>query len=155
MKKVEFLFKKYSFTHQNTYNEIIHLICVPTILFSAFGLALSLPMAWGLPKTFILNWAAFIFVFLMIYYVRLSLKVALSMLPILLLCFYGNQFMYQNHTIPLGRISLLLFVGGWVGQLVGHKLEGERPSFFEDLQFLLIGPPWVLWNLLGRLGIKF
>ena len=39
-------------------------------------------------------------------------------------------------------------------QFIGHAVEGKRPSFFKDLQFLLIGPIWLLSNLYRRVGIR-
>ena len=43
----------------------------------------------------------------------------------------------------------------WIGQFIGHKIEGEKPSFFEDLQFLLIGPAWLLGAIYQKLGIRY
>ena len=53
--------------------------------------------------------------------------------------------------LPLGfKAWALIFVVAWIGQFIGHKIEGKKPSFFEDLQFLLIGPAWVANTLMGR-----
>lgn len=49
-------------------------------------------------------------------------------------------------------LYIALFIAAWVGQLYGHKVEGKKPSFFEDLQFLLIGPIWCLDTYLGKLA---
>jgi uncharacterized membrane protein YGL010W len=49
--------------------------------------------------------------------------------------------------MPLFYTSLLIFVVAWVGQFYGHHIEGKKPSFLKDLQFLLIGPAWVLEKL--------
>jgi uncharacterized membrane protein YGL010W len=49
----------------------------------------------------------------------------------------------------------VLFVLAWVGQFIGHRIEGKRPSFFQDLQFLLIGPLWLLADLYRRLGVRY
>ena len=38
----------------------------------------------------------------------------------------------------------MVFVLAWIGQFIGHLIEGKRPSFFKDLQFLLIGPAWLM-----------
>ena len=55
--------------------------------------------------------------------------------------------------IAVGLVAL--FVVGWIIQFVGHKIEGQKPSFFEDLQFLLIGPLWLLSDVYRRLGISY
>ena len=41
---------------------------------------------------------------------------------------------------PLWLTCLAIFVVGWIGQFIGHAIEGKRPSFMKDMQFLLIGP---------------
>ena len=52
-------------------------------------------------------------------------------------------------------IYIGIFVLAWIGQFAGHKIEGEKPSFFEDLQFLLIGPAWLLSFIYNKIGIKY
>ena len=59
-----------------------------------------------------------------------------------------------SHTCPL-KTSLIIFVIAWIGQFIGHKIEGKKPSFFEDIQFLLIGPAWLLSFIYNKLGIKY
>lgn len=59
----------------------------------------------------------------------------------------------------LGRallpVSVIVFVGAWVMQFVGHKIEGKKPSFLEDIQYLWVGPLFVLSRLFGRLGLRW
>jgi len=57
--------------------------------------------------------------------------------------------------VPLWSICVLLFVAAWVGQFIGHAIEGKRPSFFKDVQFLMIGPLWLLADVYRRLGIRY
>ena len=52
-------------------------------------------------------------------------------------------------------IYLLIFIIAWVGQFIGHKIEGQKPSFFEDIQFLLIGPAWIISFIYKKMGIKY
>lgn len=54
---------------------------------------------------------------------------------------------------PIWQFALTLFVLAWAGQFWGHKVEGKKPSFFKDIQFLLIGPAWLLSFLYRRFGI--
>ena len=56
---------------------------------------------------------------------------------------------------PLWLTSLTIFIAAWIGQFIGHALEGKRPSFFKDLQFLLIGPLWLLAAAYRRLGLSY
>ena len=53
------------------------------------------------------------------------------------------------------RLSLGIFVVAWIGQFIGHKIEGKKPSFFQDLQFLLIGPAWLMGFIFRKLHIKY
>ena len=48
-----------------------------------------------------------------------------------------------------------IFIVSWIGQFIGHKIEGVKPSFFEDIQFLLIGPAWLLSFIYNKFGIKY
>jgi uncharacterized membrane protein YGL010W len=56
---------------------------------------------------------------------------------------------------PLWLTSVVIFVVAWIGQFVGHALEGKRPSFFKDLQFLLIGPLWLLATAYRRFSVPY
>jgi uncharacterized membrane protein YGL010W len=47
-------------------------------------------------------------------------------------------------------ISFAIFVVAWIGQFYGHKVEGMKPSFIKDLQFLLIGPLWVIEKIVRK-----
>ncbi|MGZ3240496.1 MAG: Mpo1 family 2-hydroxy fatty acid dioxygenase, partial [Burkholderiaceae bacterium] len=57
-----------------------------------------------------------------------------------------------NWVLPL---SIGVFVIAWIGQFIGHHIEGKKPSFFDDLRFLLIGPLFVLGFLYRRLRITY
>ncbi len=56
---------------------------------------------------------------------------------------------------PVWRSALVVFVVAWIGQFIGHKIEGKKPSFLQDLQFLLIGPVWLLGFIYRNLGIRY
>ena len=57
--------------------------------------------------------------------------------------------------LPLWMIALAVFIAAWMGQFVGHAVEGKRPAFFKDLQFLLIGPAWLMASVYRVLGLKY
>jgi uncharacterized membrane protein YGL010W len=90
---------------------------------------------------FLENWAVPVLILLLIFYLRLSFSTFVRMITFSILCLMGNYFLSQ--VSPLFYSSLAIFVIAWIGQFYGHKLEGKKPSFFKDLQFLLIGPAWV------------
>jgi len=55
-------------------------------------------------------------------------------------------------TLP---VAIAVFVAAWVGQFVGHRIEGRKPSFVEDVRFLLVGPAWLLGDFYRRVGIRY
>ena len=136
------LIAKYSESHLNPRNELIHLICVPAIVFSFLG------MLWCLHPLAALAAA----VLSLIYYVSLSMPMAFGMLLMSSAMLWILELAPQAFILPG---SVAIFVIAWIGQFIGHKIEGKKPSFFDDLRFLLIGPLFVLGVLYRRLNIKY
>ena len=94
----------------------------------------------------LVNWLLPILLLVLIFYFRLSLVMGIKMLLFSAFCIVGNHLIGQQ--VTLWVFSLILFAVGWIGQFYGHHLEGKKPSFIKDLQFLLIGPAWVIQNLI-------
>ncbi|MBL7785401.1 MAG: DUF962 domain-containing protein [Chitinophagales bacterium] len=142
----------YGVSHQNPTNKLIHWICVPTIMFSLLGLLYSIP--FPVEKTMFFNWAG-VFIFLtLLFYLRLSFSIFLGFIFIAGAMLWGNhQLALTGTNLPI--VSVILFVVAWIGQFIGHKIEGKKPSFFEDLQFLLIGPAWLLHFIYKKAGIPY
>jgi len=146
MKTMQQWFDEYSVSHQNEINQKIHFICVPTIYFSIVGLLMSINTTFlqkiiGLNNPLIENWASILAIFLLSFYLRLSFTVFLKMFFFTALSIFINY--YIGSVVNVLYFSMILFVIAWAGQFYGHKVEGKKPSFFKDIQFLLIGPPWV------------
>jgi len=96
-----------------------------------------------------------IFIILVLgYYLRLSKTLALGMLVISLLFAGIIDFISLNSKSILLYLYLGIFTLAWIGQFIGHKFEGEKPAFFKDLQFLLIGPLWLLSYIYNKINIK-
>lgn len=55
----------------------------------------------------------------------------------------------------LWLICTIIFILSWIGQFIGHKIEGKKPSFLDDLKFLMIGPIWLLHFILKKFRIKY
>lgn len=143
-------FSEYAVSHQNETNQLIHYICVPAIFFSIVGLLMSIPSTFissitKLNLPIIENWATIILLISLIFYATLSIGTFIKMLFFGAICIVGNY--YLSNLLPLVYISLFIFVIAWIGQFYGHKIEGKKPSFLKDLQFLLIGPAWVFEKL--------
>ncbi|MBH0065454.1 DUF962 domain-containing protein [Psychrobacter sp. SZ93C1] len=126
---------EYSISHQNLVNKKIHWLCVPTIFVSLLGVGMSLSV-W-----FTLVLSALVLLF----YIRLSTPLFLAMGIFILICLSVMVFLPWGFKVWAG-----IFIVAWIGQFIGHKIEGEKPSFFKDLQFLLIGPAWVANSLMQR-----
>lgn len=138
MRSLESWFAEYSEGHQNRPNKIIHKICVPLIFFTVVGLLLQIPVQLGpirlgeIAIALALGW-----------YSTLGPKPFMIMIGQLVIC-YVLIYLLGAVLHPLWAWLIGIFVVAWIGQFYGHKLEGKRPSFLKDLQFLFIGPLWVL-----------
>jgi len=104
------------------------------------------------------NWATFLIGFAVFYYYRLSPVLSYFMLLVIFFFTYMIVVLEQwgkTGGPTLWLSCLVLFVLAWIGQFIGHKIEGKKPSFFDDLKFLLIGPIWLLHFILIRLKIRY
>jgi uncharacterized membrane protein YGL010W len=158
-RKIDELLAEYGESHQNETNKSIHWICVPLIFFSIVGLLASIPsemvqnyLGEGNPYA---NWAGVVLVLVIIYYVSLSIPLSIGMMLFGVLCLMLANLIVRLNVGPLWMVSLIIFVLAWVGQFFGHKVEGKKPSFFKDVQFLLIGPAWLMHFIYKRLGIPY
>jgi uncharacterized membrane protein YGL010W len=137
MKTLNEWLSAYGESHQNKKNQLIHKVCVPVIFFTIVGFLRMIPVQLGpvgLGEVIILT--------LLCWYLILGAKPLLIMTAQFLTAHFLATPILQ--TAYPGKIFLALFVLAWIGQFIGHKIEGKKPSFFEDLQFLLIGPLWVV-----------
>ena len=141
MRRIDELFSRYGESHRHPTNKALHWICVPAITWSLLGLLWAASPALA---------CAFIAA-AMVFYARLSVPLAVGMLgvtatmilPVVLL---------GARVLP---VSIAVFVLAWIGQFVGHRIEGRKPSFLEDLRFLLVGPAWLLHFVYRRAGVRY
>ena len=147
---------EYGESHRNHANKALHWICVPVIVWCVLGLLLSLPFPGGIRAMHpAANWAGVAVLAALVYYSALSIRLALGVLPLLLAFLWSMGELDHLPGVPLWSICLFLFAMAWIGQFIGHAIEGKRPSFFKDVQFLMIGPLWLLADVYRRLGIRF
>jgi len=147
------LLAEYSADHQHPFNRLMHSICVPLIFVSLVALLWAIPIATVATGAGWLNLGTLALAGITIYYLRLAPRLGLGMLlaafiivPLVALA--------AGLPWPLWLTAVGVFVVGWIGQFIGHYVEGRRPSFFRDLRFLLIGPLWVLAKLYAAIGIR-
>ena len=140
-RNVDRLLERYGEFHRNPANKAIHWVCVPLIVWSVLGVLWSAsPVA-----TYVAVGAA------MVFYLWLSLPLALGMLGVIALMVWPLTMLGSRALI----VSVTVFVLAWIGQFIGHILEGRKPAFLEDVRSLLIGPAWLLADLYRRLGVAY
>jgi uncharacterized membrane protein YGL010W len=155
MRTVEQWLQEYGESHRDATNKTLHWICVPIIVVSLIGLLWSLPTpaSWREISP-LLNWGSLFLAASILYYMMMSVSLALGMalfVALVMLSIVG----LQNLPWPLWSVCIALFVLAWIGQFIGHHYEGKRPSFFKDIQFLLIGPLWLLSFVYRKLRIPY
>lgn len=135
MKNIDALFADYAAYHRNAANKVCHRIGIPMIVFSLLGMLSHLVF---LREPFRLDAAIVLIVVAQIVYFRLHVALAFAMLVPILAMYAGSLF------VPL-TVHIGLFVAGWVFQFYGHAVHEKRnPAFATNLIHLLIGPLWVL-----------
>jgi uncharacterized membrane protein YGL010W len=146
---------EYGASHRNSTNEVLHWICVPAIEWCVVGFLWITPFPFSIhtlhPE---INWATLAVLAAAVYYLFLSPRLGVGALILLLLMLWSVEALSNNAPAPLWTIFTVVFVLAWIGQFIGHAIEGKRPSFFKDVQFLMIGPIWLLSNLYRRVGIR-
>ena len=141
MRRIDALFERYGESHRNATNKAIHWVCVPFITWSV----LAALWAWSPVAAYAGIGLALAF------YAWLSVSVAVGMLG--LAAVMVSPLPLLGGHLPV--VAAAVFVVAWTGQFVGHAIEGRKPSFLEDVQFLLVGPAWLLGFVYRRLGIAY
>lgn len=141
-RNIDILLARYAESHRNHTNEIIHFVCIPLIVLSLLGILWAIHPAVAVATTL-----ASLF-----YYVKLSPQFAAGMGVTSAVMLAILAIMPPYTVLP---VSIAVFVVAWIGQFIGHKIEGKKPSFLEDLRFLLIGPLFVLSFLYRRLNFAY
>lgn len=157
MRKIDLLFAEYSESHRNSTNKLIHWICVPLIFWSILGFISLIPSkSIGFIYIGEISYVSFAAIALVtIFYLRLSFIISLIMFILMIIMesfAYGINIRFKENS---WIVYLSVFVITWIFQFVGHKIEGKKPSFLKDLQFLLVGPIWLLSFILKKLGIRY
>jgi len=91
----------------------------------------------------------------LLFYVRLSAIMTIGMTVVSAFSLYIVKWVNLTYWNEAWMVFISAFVLAWIGQFVGHKIEGKKPSFFEDLKFLLIGPAWLIAFVLKKIGVKY
>ncbi len=141
-RKVDRLLAHYEESHRNPTNELIHFVAIPAIMLSIVGLLFSIH-----------PWVAYGFVSASLVYYAL-LRAPAFLLTMAVLTVLSLALVHAMGGLVL-LISAAMFAVAWVFQFVGHRIEGKKPSFFEDIQYLWVGPLFVLSRLFLKLGMRW
>lgn len=154
MRSVNEWFGNYSKDHRNPTNRLIHWICVPAILWSVLAAlwVIPVPPSIGRPGF----WCGMAMIAAFAFYWKMSKPIGIAMLIVFVVLGLITEGLYRT----IGPTDLLwlaigVFVVAWIGQFIGHIIEGARPSFFTDLAYLLIGPAWLAGKLMRRMNIAY
>jgi len=156
MRSIDSLLEEYGESHQHLVNKAIHWIAVPAIVWTVIALLWSIPFPFDSGIHFMpVNWAVLVLLAAQVYWFRLSLSLGAGLLIYNLFMIQLTVLMPQLTTRPLWQVALAVFIIAWIMQFIGHAIEGKRPSFFRDVQFLLIGPAWLMAFIYRALGIRY
>ena len=158
MTKLDTLFEEYTSSHLNPTNKFIHWIAGPSIVFSLLGMVWAIPMPSFMASFPYINWASLVIAFSLYYYYNLSPILAFAMIivtGIYSFIIVRLEYLEKAGGMALWQICVIIFVVAWIFQFIGHKIEGKKPSFFKDLQFLLIGPIWLLHFIFKKVGLPY
>ena len=156
MRKIDLLLNEYGESHQKPLNKLIHWTAVPVIVWTVVALLWSLPFPFDSgPRTIPVNWATLVLLLAQIYWFRLSPRLGLGLLLYSVFMIQLTALIAHTSTLPMWQLALGIFVAAWILQFIGHAVEGKRPSFFKDVQFLLIGPAWLMAFIYRALGLRY
>ena len=139
-RRIDVLVGQYAESHRHPTNVAVHWVCVPIIVWCTLALM------------FVVHpWLCYAFVAAsLVYYLRLSVPMALVMAA------FTAASVASFFVLPhVGWVALAAFVVTWIAQFIGHQIEGKKPSFLEDLQFLLVGPLFLLVKAFRKAGLAY
>jgi len=149
MKNIRQWLNEYQESHLNPTNKLIHWICIPPIVLAVWGFLRAIPVGTDAVNAATVTGAA-----ALVYYAVLSWRLAIGVAVVFVMLYSVVQWSYDTLGVTAHLWAMAaVFVAAWVGQFIGHNIEGRRPSFFKDLQFLLIGPLWLLADVYRRLDV--
>lgn len=150
MKTITEQLSKYAEYHRDTRNIATHFIGIPMIV-AAVAILLSRPAFSVAGVT--LSVATLLTVAALAYYFLLDVGFGVIMTALMGAALWLGQWSAAQDTATWLGLGVGGFVVGWVFQFVGHYFEGRKPAFVDDLSGLIIGPLFVVAELLFLLGL--
>ena len=150
MRRVQSWLEEYGDSHRHPVNKAIHWVCIPVIMQSVIALCACLPFP---ARSAFWHGGTVLGILALFYYAALSWRLTLGM-GVVLGGLLGGVVVLARLPLPLWSTATGMFLIAWIAQFAGHAIEGKRPSFLRDIQFLLIGPLWILAAIYRRLGLS-
>jgi uncharacterized membrane protein YGL010W len=136
MQTVDALFADYASYHQTKGNKVFHRLGIPMIMLSLIGMLTQVKLFNA--GTIQLDAAMVLIALSSAYYFVIEWRLGIAMIAVSIVFYFVGA--------ALGLwINLTLFILGWIFQFIGHKVyEHKNPAFFRNFVHLLIGPLWIL-----------
>lgn len=144
---------EYSESHRNPTNKLLHWICVPAIMWTVIALLWAIPVPEAMQLHPWLNWATIFVVVAQLFYLTFGFVIFTGMLIMSVVMLVFTAWLEQVAPFALWQIAVAVFIVAWIGQFIGHHIEGKKPSFFKDLLFLLVGPAWEMNYFLRKANV--
>ena len=136
MQDIQTLFADYAAFHQTAGNKLFHRLGIPMIMLSLIGMLTQVPLIDV--ATVRLDLAMILIAAASAYYFVIEWRLAIAMIAI------SIAFYFIAAAIPF-FVNVTLFILGWIFQFIGHKVyEHKNPAFFRNFVHLLVGPLWIL-----------
>lgn len=151
MRTARELLSQYATYHRDRRNIATHFVGIPMIVFSVAELLSRVSIGGpGSPVTA----AVVMWVLTTVFYLSRHVVVGVATsLAVGLAVVAGHPFAQAPLMTWLG-VGVGSFVVGWIIQFVGHYFEGKKPAFVDDLIGLLIGPMFVVAEVVFFLGLS-
>jgi len=147
MKSLEDQMSVYAAYHQDARNKATHFVGVPVIV-----LSLMIPLSWLRIEP--ISAAMVITAALLAYYLLLDLWLGLTMCVVMGALLWIGQLLASQGALAGWIWFAVLFVGGWILQLVGHVFEGRKPALVDNLFQIFIAPLFLAAEVFFALGYK-
>lgn len=132
MQRIESLFADYASYHRTKGNKAFHRMGIPLIVLTLIGMLARVPVVPPVDAAMVL------IALVTAYYLALEWRLAITMLAVTI------AFYFIGRAMPFW-LNVALFVLGWIFQFIGHSVyEHKQPAFLRNLVHLLVGPLWIL-----------
>src|SRR3954469_1678710 len=150
MRTLEDQMSVYAAYHQDRRNKATHFLGVPMII------ALFIPLAWlkFSAGPFVITGALLFAAAILIYYVFLDPLLALGTTVFTVLFVLAAHWLARQGALVGWSAFGVLFVGGWILQLLGHVFEKRKPALADNLFQIFIAPIFLCAELFFALGYK-